>query len=573
VTPNGGGSYNNHNASSSSADSTYYKAASNSGTNAAFSWAQQQQQQQHHPSGGGGSGNMGVGGSWASSSSSPQDYATPSITITSTTSSSSAAASNSAYHPTTTPSSAAAGGGGMMVSDGSYERALILELCPPGGMKAEPPPDKLAAFAKAVSSLNPDLVCPVLLDCLEEGQPWIIRAKALHVMDTCIHHYNKHRVGSGEDTTNPYANFFYACRGEIEPLAHHARSAIREPAKKVLESLGIAVVSETHSTAFASQPSSSSSQPAVATATPAAVPIPNLLDFDDDDVDDNVHSAPTAPVPPPVSAPPPAAATPTAPSTPSLFGGLKVQTPSTPSAALPPAPASGNLLGDLSSPPPAAAAAPSGGGLFGDVVVKQPKPEIASTLAPTATSTSSDMASLLGELTIPDQPNTSANNGSAFGFINQTAGPPSALSPTTSSSATAASVPLKQSFDPLLNPQAPSPTTARAMMQLSQEQMKAMAYQQMIMQQQLQMAMALQQQQHNPYLVGPGAGAGRPGMPAQQHSVGGGVKMMMGVNAAAAVANSPFSFLEHANHSGGSAKQDDKRFDFVKDAMKHESKK
>lgn len=445
-------------------------------------------------------------------------------------------------------------------------------------MKAEPPPDKLASFAKAVASLNPDLVCPVLLDCLEEGQPWLIRAKALHVMDTCIQHGKK--LGSEE---NPYANFFYACRGEIEPLAHHARSAIRDPAKRVLESLGIPVVAETTSTAFAQQQPSASQyqhqhQHQHQPTAPNPVAVPNLLDFDDED--DNLASRQTSveplPVPtapPPASAPPPPSPdVPSSASAASLFGGLKVQ------VAVASAPVSGNLLGDFASTEPAAtqvaATANSGGDLFGDVVVKQqaPKQETPSsipapmtvstnsastTAAAAAVTASSDLSSLLGDLTVSDQP-TPASNGSAFGFIN-----PPALSPTSSAS----SVPPKQSFDPLLNPQVPSPNSARTMMQLSQEQMKAMAYQQMIMQQQLQMAMALQHQQQHPFLVGPGGAPTHAGGGIQG---GGGMpKPIMGVNAAAAVANSPFSFLENNPH----AKQDDKRFDFVKDAMKHESKK
>ena len=69
-------------------------------------------------------------------------------------------------------------------SDGSYEKNLVLELCPLGGVKPVPVPDKLAAFAHSVSNLNSELICPVLLDILEDGQPWVIHAKALCVMET-----------------------------------------------------------------------------------------------------------------------------------------------------------------------------------------------------------------------------------------------------------------------------------------------------------------------------------------------------------------------------------------------------
>ena len=69
-------------------------------------------------------------------------------------------------------------------SDESYEKNLVLELCPPSGVKPVPPPHKLAAFACLVSNLNLELICPVFLDFLEDGQPWVIHAKALCVMET-----------------------------------------------------------------------------------------------------------------------------------------------------------------------------------------------------------------------------------------------------------------------------------------------------------------------------------------------------------------------------------------------------
>jgi len=136
------------------------------------------------------------------------------------------------------------------VLDGNYERNLIMELCPPGGMRAEPPHDKLQSFTQAISSLNPDLVCPALLDALEDGQPWIIRAKALCVIEVVINVAEEMRQ---KKENNAYADFFHACIEEIEPLSRHSRAAIRDPCKRVLKALGIDVVEQQPSSLMVSK--------------------------------------------------------------------------------------------------------------------------------------------------------------------------------------------------------------------------------------------------------------------------------------------------------------------------------
>ena len=91
----------------------------------------------------------GVGGSWANapatsiaSQAREPAYGTPSITIT------------QGHTPTTSGAT----------TDGSYEKNLIMELCPPGGLKPVPPAEKLQDFIKAVPTLNADWICPVLLE-------------------------------------------------------------------------------------------------------------------------------------------------------------------------------------------------------------------------------------------------------------------------------------------------------------------------------------------------------------------------------------------------------------------------
>jgi len=51
-------------------------------------------------------------------------------------------------------------------SDGSYERGIISTLCTPGGMRAVPPKDKLDGFLKSALTLDPDVVGPILEECL-----------------------------------------------------------------------------------------------------------------------------------------------------------------------------------------------------------------------------------------------------------------------------------------------------------------------------------------------------------------------------------------------------------------------
>ncbi|CAB9498954.1 AP-4 complex accessory subunit Tepsin [Seminavis robusta] len=484
---------------SSNSNDAYYKSREQG--NNAFSWANKDA----HGSQG------GVGGSWASpapSQASRPSYAdqhstTPSITI------------NSA------PSAPInRGSGGTAVSDGSYEKNLVIELCPPGGMKPVPPPDKLLNFAKAIPNLNPDLICPVLLDCLEDGHPWIMRAKALCVMETCI------QAGARPDNTNPYANFFYTCRGEVEPLANHARAAVKDPARRVLALLGVEL----------SEPAAAAPPPAAAPPVPPAPAAPvNLLDFDD-------TPAAAVPAPPPSAPPPPPSQPAAATGGGNMFGGMELKSaPAAAPVAPPPAPTSGFLLDGLTvnNPPAPAPAAPAKApeviDMFGSLSVKANDVEEEKKKGSEDTD---DLAAV-------------AASGSAFGFINSDSSQAPAVA-----AAPAAQPNTVESFDPL---SAFSPNTQRQMMQLSPEQMQAMAYQQMLMQQQ---AMQMQQMQMAMAMQGGGGGMPRVG--------GAPMSMMPGVGPGvmgphAGRTSSGFSFLDNP-----AAKKEDKMFDFVQDAMKTE---
>jgi hypothetical protein len=522
----------------------YYKARDQQGS-ASLGWASQQ-----GGAGGGGS-SGGVGGSWGNAPSnnnnsvasrSRDDPGRPSVTI------------NDNYGH---GGSNSGGGGGTAVSDGTYEKNLIVELCPAGGMKAVPPPDKLANFKRAAPSLNPDLICPVLLDCIEDGQPWIIRAKALCVMEVCI------QVGNGTDN-NPYANFFHACHEEIAPLASHARAAVKEPAQRVLQLLGFDAAPDTSGAAAAQ-----SRHTHTATA-PAPAAAPNLLDFDDAPSQASSGGQPPAPPPNQPPPPPPAEAAPSSGGGGgggSMFGGMQVKSkgPDAGTMAAPPvhapAPTSGNLL-DFMGDDSAAATAPT----------------------PVATTNGTSNDSMFAQLNMQDkkaadsQDAPVSNGTSGFSFMNPQTND-SSTNNTAAEQQPPPPVPLEQaqssqSFDPLMNMTTPNNAAAQQQqqqnkqMQMSPEQMQAMAYQQMRMQQQMQhMQMAYMQQ--NQQGGGRPAGGGGAPMPPVYNPMGGaqGSGGVMGSNLGGA-ATSGFSFMD-----APAVKKDDKKFDFVKDAMQSANKK
>jgi hypothetical protein len=433
----------------------------------------------------------------------------------------------------------AIGGGGTAVSDGSYEKQLIMELCPPGGMKPEPPPDKLAQFARLVSGLNADLVCPVLLDCLEEGQPWIIRAKALWVMQSCIQNGKR-----PEAPNNPYADFFHACSAEIAPLANHTRPAIREPARRVLTSLGVAT------------PVAAAAAPLRNVGAPVAPPltsVPNLLDFDDD-------SPALAALPPQQPPPAPPLDVPGNNGVDSsLFGGLNVT--SAPAPSPPPAPSGPSLLDFISSEaaapaPPTAETAPSSFGFMNGGDSSSTGASASVTPEINQASVMFDNLSVKGNESVGDEKKASQVSlvgsslaGSAFDFIN---GEGSTETSEKKADALAGAPTVgMDSFDPL---KSSTPTSPKKMMQFSTEQMQAMYYQQMMMQQQMQMAqmqMALQQQ--------------------SKRLSGSNQQMFMSMPGRVmqnpAASKSTLVFMDKPQ------KEESHSFDFVKDAITNEKKK
>jgi hypothetical protein len=251
-----------------------------------------------------------------------------------------------------------------------------------------------------------------------------------------------------------------------------------------------------------------------------------------------------------------------------MFGGMQVKSkgPDGGTMAAPPVPApaptSGNLL-DFMGDDSATAAAP----------------------APAASTNGTSNDSMFAQLNMQDKKVADSqeappvsNGSSGFSFMNQTAPQTNGTNNNTAAQQQPPPpVPLQQaqssqSFDPLMNV---TPSNAAAQqqqnkaMQMSPEQMQAMAYQQLRMQQQMQhmqMAYMQQNQQGGGRPAAPGGGAP---MPPIYNPVGGaqGSGGVMGSNLGGA-ATSGFSFMD-----APAVKKDDKKFDFVKDAMQSANKK
>ncbi|KAL7464908.1 hypothetical protein ACHAXS_005235 [Conticribra weissflogii] len=431
---------------------------------------------------------------------------------------------------------------GGATSNGEYERNLIQELCPPGGMKAEPPEDKLEEFARAVPSLNPDWVCPALLDALEEGNPWIMRAKALCVIETVLKVMTDHSEGG----SNSYADFFHACSGEIEPLTNHARAAVKSPARRVLAALGV--------------DNKAAGVPAGGQVTDAQAPAsvqeaPNLLDFDD----------PVVPAPP-ANSPPAPQATGTNNATAggggdSLFNGLTTKSSAQPvGTGTHVAKQDDDLLGNFASTlAPKEASAPAAGSndLFGDMTVKSTPVTTAEKPGPTESVSQPST-----------EPSPASASASAFGFLNATT---TSYPPPSNPPPPPVGPPLTQSFDPLLslgmtsnNTSAPTAPNAANINPNTMMNMQAMAYQQnmMMMQQQMQqMQMGYRPSGTNFGAVHSGVSPMHPGKPIM------GANYMRQVPGVQGDKMSSFSFL-----GSDPKKEQTTSFDFVKDAMKNERK-
>ena len=228
---------------------------------------------------------------------------------------------------------------GSAVTDGSYERKLVEELCTPQGMRPEPPKDKLARFATACQTLDASVVGPILLGKLSDKN-WKVVMKALYTIQEVLNAPN----------TEGFLAYFAQNTEELQMLGSYPHPMVKKLAGTVFETLNRVQNGEAAETVEA--PSSFAPAPAapVATEQPAG-------DFD-------FFSAPAAapaPAPAPASNDPFSVNIAGASDLNSAFQGLAPAAPAKPAApAAKPAAASSSYL-DMYSKPAQQPAQPAGG--------------------------------------------------------------------------------------------------------------------------------------------------------------------------------------------------------------------
>ncbi|RLO02132.1 hypothetical protein DYB28_014718, partial [Aphanomyces astaci] len=74
---------------------------------------------------------------------------------------------------------------GSSDKSGEYERSLIDDLCPPGGLARAPPAENLARFLELAKSLDMTILGDLLLDKLEDDS-WQVRLKGLCVWEALL---------------------------------------------------------------------------------------------------------------------------------------------------------------------------------------------------------------------------------------------------------------------------------------------------------------------------------------------------------------------------------------------------
>ncbi|RHY29208.1 hypothetical protein DYB32_005338 [Aphanomyces invadans] len=110
----------------------------------------------------------------------------------------------------------------------SYERSLIDDLCPPGGLARAPPAENLNRFVDLAKSLDMNILGDLLLDKLEDDS-WQVRLKGLCVWEALL----------DAPGCEHYAEWLEENVELLQHVAQDPKTAVAIKAKRVLQLIGV----------------------------------------------------------------------------------------------------------------------------------------------------------------------------------------------------------------------------------------------------------------------------------------------------------------------------------------------
>ncbi|CAK4959655.1 unnamed protein product [Aphanomyces euteiches] len=117
---------------------------------------------------------------------------------------------------------------GSSDKSGEYERSLIDDLCPPGGLARAPPAENLKRFVDLAKTLNENILGDLLLDKLED-ESWLVRLKGLCVWEALLE-----APGCAH-----YGEWLEENLDLLQHCGQDPKSAVATKAKRILQLLGI----------------------------------------------------------------------------------------------------------------------------------------------------------------------------------------------------------------------------------------------------------------------------------------------------------------------------------------------
>ncbi|ETV95152.1 hypothetical protein H310_11418 [Aphanomyces invadans] len=117
---------------------------------------------------------------------------------------------------------------GSSDKSGEYERSLIDDLCPPGGLARAPPAENLNRFVDLAKSLDMNILGDLLLDKLEDDS-WQVRLKGLCVWEALL----------DAPGCEHYAEWLEENVELLQHVAQDPKTAVAIKAKRVLQLIGV----------------------------------------------------------------------------------------------------------------------------------------------------------------------------------------------------------------------------------------------------------------------------------------------------------------------------------------------